>query len=683
MNNVTTLTGKTSTVRVAAIPQKTARIYLLGTMRATGPRGEDLLPSGKKTQAVLAYLCLARGERLSRARLAGIIWDRSGEAQARDSLRHALDKLVASGWWRIEKDHETVRLDLATCWVDAFKSPERADLLLDSLYGVSSAFDQWLIGERARFENRWQGALEQELNELVAAKAAPDLRAGAARRLLNFVPTHEGAVRCLMAAFADLNDPAQAIREYERFRLVLSTNLGMPPSDSTARLYEAIRMTARARTSRAANALTPAASSTGGLRGHALLSAPPETAGTRETVLQPSIAVLPFKNLFAQTGHDHIAAGLTEDLVEGFSRVPSLFVISRLSTTAYVSQNRCLEEIGAALGVRYLLSGSLRTSGSRLRLIAELADVDTGLTLWISRFDESIGDLLDLQNYLAERVVASVAPRIRSAELKRLHRKRAEDYDAYELFLRAQEHMHSASRNIFESSQALFEAAIRREPYYATALSWLAYWHLLRVAQGWSTDASQDTARAEHFAARAAECDPTEPMAYAVQGHIAAYLHRDFDLAFSRFDAALELSPNNPRACLWSAYAQAWSNNGSAAVQQIDRAMALSPYDPLVCAYSAGAGLAYLAVGQYARSAEFALRCMRENHGYSAAYKLLICSLVLLGREDEARTSAHRLLSIEPAFTVEGFRARSPAGTGRLGELYCDAFERAGIPLSN
>src|SRR5205814_1809659 len=225
----------------------------------------------------------------------------------------------------------------------------------------------------------------------------------------------------------------------------------------------------------------------------------------------------------------------------------------------------------------------------------------TGVTLWISRIDEKFLDLLEVQSRLAEKIVRSVAPHVRSAELKRVRIKHPAHQGAYDLFLRAQESMHSPLRSVFESAERLLEEAI-------------------------------------------------------------------------------QVNPQASRAWLWSAYTHAGIGNGSQAVQNVVRAMDLSPYDPLVCAYSGGASLAYLADGQYARAVEFAMRCISENRGYTAAYKALVLALVLSGRETEARSPANQLRLLEPTFTVEQFRRRSPAYAGALGERYCEAFERAGIP---
>jgi TolB-like protein len=672
VNNVTKFRGKNTTTAStnATNSQRITRVYLFGMMRAISASGENILPHAKKTQAVLAYLCLRHGERLLRSRVAGIIWDRSGEAQARESLRHALNELNRTGYWHLEKDHDAVRLDVTGCWIDAFEIPEHSDLLLEGLYGISPSFDQWLIGERIQLEHRWQTRLEQELNGLIAEAAAPELRAAAARKLLNVVPIHEAAVRNLMSAFVDLDDHAQAIREYERFRQVVSTSLGMPPSDKTTALHEAIRLGARVRATRAVSRTEYKEWSTA-------------EAGGADTALhiQPSIAVLPFRNLSGALADDHVSEGLAEDLVEALSRVPGLFVVSRLSAAVFRTQDRPPIAVAEALGVRYVLSGSIRLVSDQLRLIVELTDAASGVPLWISRIDEKFSDLLEVQGRLAETVVRSVAPHVRSAELKRVRVKRPEHQGAYDLFLRAQENMHSPSRVAFESSEHLLEEAIAREPQYAAALAWLAHWHVMRVGQGWSLDEARDAQRAQILAKQAVECDAAEPMALAVQGHVNAYFHKDFDLALACFDRALQINPNASRAWLWSAYTYAWIGEGSRAVQNINRAMALSPYDALICAYSGGASLAYLADGQYARATEFAMRCIRENRGYTTAYKALVLALMLSGHEAEARSPANQLRLLEPGFTVQQFRRRSPACTGTLGERYCDAFARAGVPL--
>jgi TolB-like protein/DNA-binding SARP family transcriptional activator len=679
-------------------------------MRVVAPGGADILPRGRKTRGVLACLCLAKGERVSRGRLVGLLWDRSADAQARMSLRHSLSELNSNvnrhvpGLVEIGRDG--VRIDARKCWVDALAILEASadatadttnlvqpfsERLLEDLDGVTPSFDQWLTAERARFEDRVRKILRAELDRVIEQNVRPEVRAAAARRLINFEPTHEGAVRILMKAFAQMGDRAQAIREFERCRQVLLTVLDLPPSKETIAVYEAVRIESP-QVASLVNLERTAGADSGGI-GEAGAPASPNTweikkrsetvaALTDDRGREPSIAVLPLRNLSGESGHHLIAEGLVEDLIEALSRVPNFFVISRLSTLAFRNQDRHPREIGNVLGVRYVLSGSMRIHEDRLRLTIELTDTELGAALWLSKLDERFTDLFEIQDRLSEMIVRKVAPYLHAAEMNRVRIKRPDSLEAYDLLLRAQENMHDSSRAVFESAEALFDAAIAKDPHYAAALAWRAYWHVLRVGQGWSPDPAYDATQADHFARVAIECNSMEPMALAVHGQVASYLYKDFDLAFRRFEAALRINANAAPAWMWSAAAQAWMGNGPRAIEEINKAMALSPYDPLMYAYNAYASIAYLVDGQYERAIECALRSLRENRSYTAAHRLLVIALVLAGRENEAQESARRLLELEPGLTVAGFRRRYPGSTNPHADLFCEALARAGVPLS-
>jgi adenylate cyclase len=632
------------------------------------------------------------------------------------SLRQSLSELNGivnrhvSGLVEIGRD--SVRIDVRKCWIDALAILDASadatadssnlvqpysERLLEDLDGITPAFDQWLAGERMRFEDRVRKILEAELERLTEQNAKPEVRAAAARRLINFEPTHEGAVRSLMKAFAQMGDRAQAIREFERCRQALVTVLDLPPSEETTAVYEAIRVESPQMASPPIFA-GPAGVEASETPAAGLLTPPPARWNVEkqsdpaaahgsdpgpERRREPSIAVLPFRNITGDPAHDFVAEGLVEDLIEALSRVPNFFVISRLSSLAFRNQDRHPREIGNVLGVRYVLSGSLRVLGDRLRLTIELTDTQLEAPLWFSRLDERFLDLFEVQDRLCEMIVQKVAPHLHAAEMKRIRVKRPDSLEAYDLFLRAQENMHNSSRPVFETSEALFEAALAKDPHYAAALAWRARWHVLRVGQGWSPDPAHDATQADHFARAAIECNSMEPMAFAVHGHVASYLYKDFDLAFRRFEAALRINANAAPAWMWSAAAQAWMGDGPRAIEEINKAMALSPYDPLMYAYSGNAGVAYLVDGQYERAIECALRSLRENRTYTSAYKQLAIALVLAGREDEARGTARRLLELEPGLTVASFRRRYPGSASSHAERFCDALARAGVPVSD
>ena len=571
-----------------------------------------------------------------------------------------------------------------------------SERLLEDLDGITPAFDQWLAAERTRFEDRVRKILEAELDRLTEQNAKPEMRAAAARRLVNFEPTHEGAVRSLMKAFAQMGDRASGD---PRIRALPSGAADRARPASFQRDHRSLR----SNPDRIAPMAPPMISEEragdepgegcGGsaagrlpvrweIRKHSEPAAAPLYDPAREPRREPSIAVLPFRNLTGDPAHHFVAEGLAEDLIEALSRVPNFFVISRLSTLAFRNQDRHPREIGDVLGVRYVLSGSVRILDDRLRLTIELTDTQLGAALWYSKLDERFFDLFEVQDRLSEMIVRKVAPYLHAAEMNRIRVKRPDSLEAYDLFLRAQENMHNSSRSVFETSEALFDAAIAKDPHYAAALAWRAYWHVLRVGQGWSPDPADDAMQADWFARTAIECNSMEPMALAVHGHVASYLYKDFDLAFRRFETALRINANAAPAWLWSAAAHAWMGNGSRAIEEINKAMALSPYDPLMYAYSGIAGMAYLVDGQYERAIECALRSLRENRTYTSAYRQLVMALVLAGREDEARASARRLLELEPGLTVAGFRRRYPGSDSPHADLFCDALARAGIPLS-
>src|SRR5437588_2911528 len=230
-------------------------------MRAVASGGADFLPRGRKTRGLLACLCLAQGERVSRGRLVGLLWDRSADPEARMRRRQSLSELNSivnrhvPGLVEIGRD--SVRIEVQKCWVDALaiigpSADPVADIsnlaqpyserLLEDLDGITPSFDHWLAAERTRFEDRLRKILEAELDRLIEQNARPEVRAAAARRLINFEPTHEGAARNLMSAFAQMGDRAQAIREYERCRQALLTVLALPPSKETTAVDEAIRI---------------------------------------------------------------------------------------------------------------------------------------------------------------------------------------------------------------------------------------------------------------------------------------------------------------------------------------------------------------------------------------------------------------------------------------------------------
>jgi hypothetical protein len=178
------------------------------------------------------------------------------------------------------------------------------------------------------------------------------------------------------------------------------------------------------------------------------------------------------------------------------------------------------------------------------------------------------------------------------------------------------------------------------------------------------------------------DSDPREPMALGIQGHIAAYLHKDFGLAFERFQQALQINPNAAPVWVWSAAARAWAGEGGRAVEEANKGTALSPFDPLMYFFNTIRGMAYLMDAQYGRAVECGYLAVRENRRYTAGHRLLVFGLMLAGHCDEGRAAARRLVVAEPTMTVDKFRARYPGARNPHTDLYCEVLVEAGIPRS-
>jgi TolB-like protein/Tfp pilus assembly protein PilF len=395
---------------------------------------------------------------------------------------------------------------------------------------------------------------------------------------------------------------------------------------------------------------------------------------------RPAIAVLPFRNLSGEPAHDFLGDLIAEDLIGDLSRHTELFVISRLSTTPFRDRLYELRNVADALGVRYVLSGSLQTSGTRLRLMAELTEADAGRVIWAQHFDGAIGDIFDLQDQLSQDIANRAMPFVRQLELQRARSKRPEDLSAYEWTLRAIDHFHRSSHENMEQARSMFEAAIASDPHYVTPLAWLAHWYVRRVGQGWSEDRARDTLEATRYAERALEVDNTDALALTVSGLVLAYLNKDLESAMARYDRALAINPSASSAWVWSTSACSWLGQGEEAVRRSQRAIELSPFDPLMYTFTSIAGTAHAVAGDYDKAIEICQRSLRQNRMFASTHRTLAIALALAGRVDEARSAVTELLKLEPTLTVSGFKSRYPGSASPQASLFAGALATAGVP---
>ena len=637
---------------VAAMPL--VRLSLLGGFVATDGAGQPLTLPTRKTEALLAYLALSRGRALRREVLARLLWAGSGIEQAQGSLRQALTALRrglgpgAEGALEIDARHGTVALDPAAAEADALEfealaaagaSPAslrraiavyRGDLLEGFDLKVAS-FAAWRAREAVRLRGLAVAALLSLLKRAEAGDAEPEDGAevaAAARRLLELDPLQQAAHRALMRHYAELGQPALALDQYGQCLTLLAQGLGVAPSADTERLREA---------------LLP--------RSGAAAPAPIEPAPGPALPDRPSVAVLPFANLGA-AGQDYFAEGLAEELITALAHIPWLFVVARGSSFALQGPEPVdLRRVARELGVRYVLRGSVRRAGDRVRIAGQLADAATAATLWADRFDGTLADVFGLQDRVAEAVAGAVAPRLEAAEVERARRKPPGSLDAWDLTLRALPLIHGMTRQGQEEALGLLGRATALDPAYALPLGLAAWCRTLRVPQRWG-DPAEETREGLGLARRAIAAGPDDAEALAMGGYALSFLGRAPAAGLAAIDRALALNPNSARGFTFSGWVRVYAGEHEAATDHFARALRLSPLDPMAYRTRAGLAFAHLYAGRLEDAAAVARRALEEQPNFSPAHRALAAALAHLGRREEAGEVVRRALAVVPGLTT-------------------------------
>ena len=382
-----------------------------------------------------------------------------------------------------------------------------------------------------------------------------------------------------------------------------------------------------------------------------------------------SIAVLPFDNLSGNAEQEYFADGIVEEIITGLSRIKWLFVISRNSTFIYKGK--------PVDGVRYVLQGSVRRSGNHVRVTGQLIETATAAHVWADRYDGTLGDIFTLQDELTMSVIGAVEPTLRKAEVERVRRKRPNNLDAYDLFLRALPLAATAMPEDADKALHFLQEAIRLEPNYPAVHGFIAWCQEQRYLRG---GLHADTRQAALVHARAAiETGSDDAMALAMGGFVIGVLERDYETALEAIDRSLALSPSSALAFGFSSIIRAWIGEDSTAIDHARIGIRLSPYDPLVYLPYVGLAYAHLFAGNFVEAASAASRASAANPRFSVPRYLHAAALVRLGRLDEARAMAEVVLTLQPGFTISGLVSGNITTPERM-EMLVEALHRAGLP---
>jgi TolB-like protein/cytochrome c-type biogenesis protein CcmH/NrfG len=392
---------------------------------------------------------------------------------------------------------------------------------------------------------------------------------------------------------------------------------------------------------------------------------------------RPAIAVLPFTNMSGDPEQEYFSDGISEDIITALSKLRWFFVIARNSSFIYKGKAVHLKQIAEELGVGYVVEGSVRRAGDRVRITAQLNDVATGSHIWGEHYDRSLADVFAVQDQITEAIVAAVEPQIYAAENFRAQRKPPDSMDAWDLVMRALSHYWRVTRQDNAVAQALLEKAIAMDPNYGQAFGLLAASHTFSAHMGWE-DMAAVAPLSEHAAVAAILADSEDPWAHYALGCVHLFARR-FDDSLAEFELALRLNPNFSLAQgyygLTLSYCGDWEEGAAAA----SRALRLSPRDPFSAIYYGIASYAQFVGRNYDEAMRLARQGIRQRADFVGAHRVLTASAAMAGQTEAAAAALQELRRIQPNISLAWIARQMPIKHDAEREHYLEAFRRAGL----
>jgi TolB-like protein/class 3 adenylate cyclase/Flp pilus assembly protein TadD len=394
---------------------------------------------------------------------------------------------------------------------------------------------------------------------------------------------------------------------------------------------------------------------------------------------KPSIAVLAFQNMSGDPEQEYFSDGITEDIITNLSKYRGFFVIARNSSFTYKGQAVDVTRVGRELGVRYVLEGSVRKAGRRVRITAQLVDATSGSHLWAEKYDRDLTDLFATQDEITREIVGSLAPQMLDTEMQRARRKDPQALDAWELAIRAQWHLARLTREDNAEALRLATESTRLDPGTTAGLNIAAFAHIYQAVYGWSASAGQSFVAAHEAARRAVAIDARDEVAQTALGSTEIFMGQH-DGALARLRDAVELNPNFTWAHGNLGLALAFAGKAEEAVDSFDEAVRLSPRDPFCFLWLYLLGFATFLAGRYGEALEHVDRSVRLNPSIPGSYRLRAACLSELGRLEEARAALAEFLRLVPDATIASMRAQLPLKNPDDFERYARALRRVGLP---
>ncbi len=644
-------------------------ISVLGTLTVLRNRARMQLPASKKARALLAYLAVTARPH-SRDRLCGMFWSVPDDPRAalRGSLSLLRRLVDEPNYRRIIADRENVAFDLGRVTVDLLSLRTACQYGADSmstealrqaaeglqgdfLEGLELAdcleFQSWSIGEREetrRLRVRLLAALVARL------EGVPDDALPHARALSLIEPENEST----QATLVRLLRATGRWREAEAYAQTAERRLAEFNVVRTGALRQAARLPLQADAQmRADDRIAPR---------------PPSD--------RPAIAVLPFVNMSGDPELEYFSDGISEDIITALSKLRWFLVIARNSSFTYKGKSVHMKQVAEEFGVGYVVEGSVRKSGDRVRITVQLNNVATGSPLWAERYERGLADVFAAQDEITEAIVAAIEPQLYAAENFRAQRKAHESLDAWDLVMQALSHYWRVTRQDNIVAQALLEKAIAIDPNYGQALGVLAVSHIFGANMGWA-DMATTVPIARRAALAAIRADSEDPWAHHALGSVYLFT-RHFDDSLAEFDLALRLNPNFSLAQgyygLALSYSERWEEGADAA-----RRALRSPRDPFSAIYSGVAAYAEFVGRNYDKAMRLAREAIRQRGDYVGAHRVLTAAAAMAGEIAVAKASLQELRCAQPNISLAWIASHVPIKQDAEREHYLEAFRCVGL----
>jgi TolB-like protein/class 3 adenylate cyclase/Flp pilus assembly protein TadD len=394
---------------------------------------------------------------------------------------------------------------------------------------------------------------------------------------------------------------------------------------------------------------------------------------------RPSVVVLPFDNMSGETDQNYFADAVVEEITATLSRIRDFFVIARNSAFAYKGRAVDVRQVGRELGVRYVVEGSVRRVGERVRITAQLVEADTGTHIWSSKVDGHVNDLFDLQDRIAEEVASALHPSIRRAEIERARSKHPETLAAYDLVMRALPHLWAHRMHENPKAIALIDEALKREPNYTLAAALGAWAQAQQIAYSWTSDFESARRRGQQLIEIATLHVGEEPTALTALAAATTLLGGDVGQAITLAERALTLDPNHAWAWMRLGFGKTYSGEPAEGLAAFDKAARLSPLDPFAFNNQIGTGLAHFALGDTGEALARVSQALAERPGLTWPYRDVAVYRAWQGDIPAARAALDRFLYLRPGITLATIQDALRFMRGDLLERYIEGLRRAGL----